>query len=88
MSTLVRLRPGAVEWREVDGELIVLDMRASTYFAVNRTGAAIWPDLVAGASRAELESRLMDSFGVDQEIAARDVDAFLGQIGERGLLES
>jgi len=87
MSDVVRLRPGAVEWREAEGELIALDLESSTYFAINRTGAAIWPSLVDGASRDDLVAQLTDKFDIDSETAARDVDAFLGQIAERGLLE-
>lgn len=87
MSDVVRLRPGAVEWREVEGELIALDVQASAYFAVNRTGASIWPALVDGATRDELIATLTERFGIDHDTAARDLDAFLGQVAERGLLE-
>ena len=87
MSHVVRLKPGAVEWREVDGELIALDTQSSTYFAVNRTGASIWPALVEGAARADLIGALTERFGIDHDTAARDLDAFLGQVAERGLLE-
>lgn len=87
MSERVRLRPGAVEWREVDGELIALDLGSSTYFAVNSTAASIWPALVEGATREDLIAQLTAKFGIDDATAARDLDAFLGQIAERGLLE-
>src|SRR4051794_38311909 len=34
MAETLRLKPGALEWREIDGEVVVLDTRASKYLAV------------------------------------------------------
>ncbi len=87
MTDVVRLKPGAVEWREVEGELIALDTQSSTYFAVNRTAATIWPALVEGSTRTDLIERLTNKFGIEHDVAARDVDAFLEQMAERSLLE-
>lgn len=86
MADRIRLRTDDVEWREADGEVVVLDMRDSTYFAVNRTGAAVWPELVEGATREDLVQRLVDRFDVDEGTAAEDLDRFLGEVRERGLL--
>jgi hypothetical protein len=82
----LRLREGAIEWREVEGEIVALDLDRSEYIAVNRTGAAIWPLLAEGASRDQLSARLVTEYGIDQESAARDVDAFVESLSERDLL--
>ncbi|HKN93135.1 MAG TPA: PqqD family protein [Thermoleophilaceae bacterium] len=87
MSDVVRLKPGALEWREVEGELIALDVQSSTYFAVNRTAASIWPALVEGSTRTDLIESLTGRFGIEHDVAARDLDAFLEQMSERSLLE-
>jgi hypothetical protein len=81
-----RLRDGDLEWREVEGEIVALDLRASTYLSVNKTGTALWPHLTAGASRDELVAALTSRFDVDAESAGRDVDAFVGALETRGLL--
>jgi hypothetical protein len=87
MSKPIRLRSGALEWREVEGEIVALDVRTSTYFAVNATGAVIWQALIDGASRDELVSRVREAFPVDEEVAAKDLDAFLAALREQNLLE-
>lgn len=87
MSDTLRIRPGAVEWREADGEVVALDLRTSTYLGVNETGALLWPALIEGASRGQLVARLEDSFGIDRARAEGDVDAFLGTLREQDLLE-
>jgi hypothetical protein len=83
----VRLNPDTLEWRQVEGEIVALDLGAHEYVSVNRTGTAIWPSLAEGATRDELAGVLAERFGIGVEDAARDVDAFLAQLSERGLLE-
>jgi hypothetical protein len=87
MSKTLRLRPDALDWREVEGEIVALDVRASTYLAVNATGASIWPALLEGATRDELVNRLQGRFEIDQSRAEADVDAFLATLRQRDLLE-
>ena len=84
----LKLRADALEWREVDGEIVALDLGASAYVAVNRTGTVIWPALVKGAQREQLVAQLVERFEIDEATAARDLDAFLAQLAERDLLES
>jgi hypothetical protein len=81
-----RLRDSELEWREVEGEIVALDLRASAYLSVNKTGTALWPQLSAGASRDDLIAVLTARFGVDATAAGRDVDAFLDALETRGLL--
>lgn len=86
-SAPVRLRPGSVEWREVEGEVIAVDVRTSEYLAINPTGAVLWRALQDGATRGELAERLVAHFEVEPGVAARDVGKFLATLEERGLLE-
>ena len=58
MSEHLRLRPDAVAWREVDGEVIALGLESSTYFGTNSSGAILWRRLAEGTTRAELVNRL------------------------------
>ena len=84
---MARLRTETVVWREVDGEIVALDVSTSTYLAVNPTGAFLWPNLVEGASQEELVERLVQGYDVNPEQAALDVKIFLLPLRERGLLE-
>jgi hypothetical protein len=82
----VRLRSDTLTWREVEGEIVALDLQASAYLGVNRTGTALWQELAAGTTRDRLVSRLRTEFGIDEETAARDVDEFLEALDEHELL--
>jgi hypothetical protein len=83
----LRLRVDDLEWREVDGRIVALDVRASEYLSINRTGTAVWLALVDGAERKELVASLMSAFAIDEATAGRDLDAFLTSLRERKLLD-
>jgi hypothetical protein len=83
----VKLRNDAIEWREVEGQIVVLDVDAAEYLAINPTGAAIWPLLAEGATREQLAERLVAGYGINESSAARDVEEFVTGLAERGLLE-
>ena len=82
----LRLRDTDLDWREVEGELVALDLRESRYLAVNQTGKQLWSALVDGATRVELVDRLVDAFEIERSQAEADTDAFLGDLESRGLL--
>jgi hypothetical protein len=81
-----RLRKNGVSWRELDGQIIVLDLESSKYVTVNGAGAVIWERLVAGASVDELVEELVESFDIDDATARSDTEAFLDDLRQRNLL--
>lgn len=84
---VLKLRADAVDWREVEGQVVALDRAGSVYLAINQSGAALWPAIVQGATRARLVQILLDTFDVDPARAAADVDTFVAGLSERHLLE-
>ena len=84
---VLKLRAEAVDWREVEGQVVALDRAGSVYLAINQSGAVLWPAIVEGATRARLVQILLDTFDVDPARAATDVDSFVAGLSERHLLE-
>lgn len=81
-----RPRTEDLAWRDLGGELVVVDLRTSSYLTLNAAGTRLWLALVGGASRAELEDELRRSYGIDADRAASDVAAFLDDCDRLGLL--
>ena len=73
----MRARSDDVTWRNVDGQVVILDLRDSCYHRTNATGALLWERLQEECTPGDLESILVDSFDLDVESASRDVSAFL-----------
>lgn len=83
----IRLKSQALEWREFDGELVALEGEASLYLAANPAGTLLWQRLAEGATRDCLADALVAAYGIERELACRDVDAFLEEARRLRLLE-
>jgi hypothetical protein len=84
----VRLRLEDLTWQELDGEIVVLDLRGSAYYQLNGTGALLWRHLAAGADRSDLESALRETYSVEHHRASDDVDAFLTSLARAGMVDT
>jgi hypothetical protein len=82
----LRLRDTDLHWREIDGEVIALEARGSTYVAANGSGTVLWRALKDGSTREALADELVRTYGIDRDRAVVDVDAFVGTLAEHGLL--
>jgi len=85
---ILKLRPKALEWRAIEGEVVAVDLRSSVYYSVNRAGAIIWPELESGATRAALVQRLAQACDIDPGQAGGEVDEFVDALADLDLLES
>jgi hypothetical protein len=86
MEPTLKLRADELDWREVEGEIVALDLRTSEYVAVNKSGAKLWAALAAGATREQLVGMLVQSFEITPDEAAADTDAFLQSLRSQGIL--
>jgi hypothetical protein len=71
---------------DADDELVALDMQKSLYLGVNSSGRMLWRRLATDASKADLVTLLVETYGIAAEAAARDVGVFLADLDEAGLL--
>jgi hypothetical protein len=81
-----RLREHGLNWREIDGEVVLLDIERSHYLNLNATGCVLWLMLAEGATEPQLVEKLIDEFDVDEQMARGDVAAFIVSCRDNGLL--
>jgi hypothetical protein len=67
---------------------MLLDLDGHAYYTASRSGAVLWPSVVAGTTVRELSDLLADRFSLDREVAERDVRAFLETLSGEGLLDA
>lgn len=82
----MRARSEDVMWREVDGQAIILDLRSSCYLRTNDTGARLWGQLQEDREIGELTSILVSESGIDELQARQDIEQFITELRENGLL--
>jgi hypothetical protein len=82
-----RIRSHAVDWLDVEEQVIALDAEKSVYVSTNSSGAILWHSLVDGATTDELAQQLVAAYGIAPEQAADDVRGFLDMLDTQGLLQ-
>lgn len=83
----MKLRGSEVSVREIDGEMVLLDLRTSKYLTANRVGTILLRLLAEERTTDDLVDALVAEFEVPRETALADVDAFVSELSTRGLLE-
>ena len=70
---------------EADGA-IVLDLDRGAYLSLNKVAGQIWRRLADGAAPGTIASELAASCGVDEQRVRADVERFLNEVQEKGLV--
>lgn len=72
---------------EVDGQLVVLDLRSSAYLRLNRSGTRLWPLLHRGCREEDLVGELIRVYDLDPQIAVEDVTGFVAMLRSHDLID-
>ena len=78
--------------REVVDLYVIIGTGADAYrpdqiMSLNETGAFLWNILKDGAEKQDLLRDLVKEFAVDEQTAAKDVEAFLAQLRRNDLID-
>jgi hypothetical protein len=73
-------------WRQVGDEVVILDVPTATYLTLNSSAVVLWDQLAEGATPTELAAKLMATYDITDDRAAKDVQHFLEALQERGLI--
>jgi hypothetical protein len=82
----IAIDPAKAAARTVDGELVIYDLVARAFVGGNAAAARVWPLLERGATLAELAAELDAAYGIGEEQAAADAEAFVAVLRGRDLL--
>jgi hypothetical protein len=83
------IRPAAgVVWAEAEGRVYVGRVPTGESFQLAGVAASLWRTLVRGGDRKTMLDAVTSGFEVDDETAARDIDRWLHEIEDQGLIET
>ena len=76
---------------KVAGEWIVFslneDVDLSKLINLNESGYILWKKLAVGAEFNELVLTLVDEYGIDDVVAKKGVEKFVGKLKDNGFIE-
>jgi len=77
--------------REIAGDTILVPagqtaLHFNGMITLEPVGALIWKDIESGKNREEILTHILDTFEVETQVAAEDLDAFLQQLKKNDFL--
>jgi hypothetical protein len=73
-------------WRVYDGEAVIVSPEDSTLHTLNEVGTLVWEAADGRTPLSIVVTRICARYDVDAPAAERDVETFVEQLRERGLI--
>lgn len=73
-------------WRDLDGELVVLNSKSGDYHTFNSVGRSIWLSLAESKPVDVIQTLITNEFDIDSQRALDDIQNFIQDLTQRGLL--
>lgn len=74
-------------WREVDNEAVILNIETNDYFTLDSTGAEIWKRFTSENSISAIISGISSEYGIEKERLTEDINDFIKELKEEGLVK-
>jgi hypothetical protein len=88
VSLACRVRvPDGVLSRDLQGEMVILDLKTGVYFGLDPVGTRIWHLLQEHQSLQKVLNSLVEEYEVTEAVCADDLLAFVAKMLEKGLVE-
>ena len=75
----------SVLFRQLGDEAVLLDLDTQRYFGLDEVGSRLWELLAEDSRLVSARATILQEFDTDAETLDRDLEAFLGQLLDRGL---
>lgn len=76
----------SVAWRDVNNEIVILNLKSGEYYTLNEVGQLIWKSAMEGKSIREIKHAILNAFEVTVEQAKNDLHGFLAGMINEGIL--
>jgi hypothetical protein len=73
-------------FRELAGEVIVIDLEKSLFYSLNPVGSMIWQCCDGQTAVVQIVDRIVAEFEVDPATAEADCRAWLADLTQRGII--
>lgn len=81
------LVPEHVSAREVEGELVILDLESGNFHVARGVGPRVWDMLAQGRSIDHVVGEVASRYGEDEARVRGDVVSFVEALVSKGILE-
>ena len=83
---MIPTRASTTAWRVIEGEAVILAVDTKVMRGLNAVGSRVWELIDGRRSVDEIVETVVTEFAVEPARARADVEAFLRQLADKGLL--
>lgn len=80
--------PSSIAWRQVDAEVVVLDLNTSVYYSLNETAGRLFELLAGSADLETAVARVAEDYGQDVKVVAADAKELVAGLLKDKLLRA
>jgi hypothetical protein len=73
-------------WKNVRGELVLLNAISGRYYGLNKVGCAFWDKIDGERSLADIVALLLEEFSVEKERLVKDIEDLMKTLTENKLI--
>ena len=85
---MILSRSPKTAWRVIEGEAVILSLDTKAFRGLNPVGSRVWELIDGRRSVDEIVEVIVREFDVTHEQAAADVQAFVRELLDKGLVTS
>ncbi|HKB24818.1 MAG TPA: PqqD family protein [Methylomirabilota bacterium] len=85
---MILSRSPKTAWRVIEGEAVILSLDTKAFRGLNAVGSRVWELIDGRRSVDEIVEVVVREFDVTREQAAADVQAFVRELLDKGLVTS
>jgi len=82
----VRILEADVVWRELDGEVVILNLATGNYYGLEGAANDMWRLLVEHGSTEKVVEIMARDFDVDESRVSRDLDMLIKDLETRAIV--
>ena len=82
----VEINDGVI-WRDVGGDVVILNVEAGVYFGIDGSGSQMWRELAEHGSVEKTFESLQQQLDVAPDELKRDLDDLLDKLVQKGLVQ-
>ncbi|HEY7187509.1 MAG TPA: PqqD family protein [Vicinamibacterales bacterium] len=83
--THVAINPSVI-YRELSGEVVLLNLQSGVYYGLDTVGSRIWQLLMESRGLDEVCAIMLDEYDVDPDTLRADVETLVGELSDKGLV--
>ena len=76
-----------VVWRDLEGEIVILNLTSGVYFSVEGVGTRIWTLISEQVATEDIIGKLISEFDVEESQLRSDVESLVKNLADQGLIE-